>query len=593
MIFRICVFVVFSCFASSGTYAQETLPDNFHYSRTHYGLEMLVIEDNTVPLVTVELALKNGAFTEPPEFDGLSHLYEHMFFKANKEYPSHEAYQARVRELGINYNGTTSTERVNYYLTLSNRKLKEALNFMSVAIQHPLFLEEEMKRENLVVDGEFERNESNPFFHLRRDVAKVMWGKHFSHKNTIGDHNVIKNATPEMMETIKERYYHPNNCLLIIAGDVDSRSTLVMAEKIFEDWTHSGASPFVRHPVPEIVPIYHSSQVVTETDLAKAPSYMIQLHGPDFRHDVTGTIAADVFSYILQQENSRLKQALVETGLALDVSLGYYTQRYIGPIDIRLTPAPGMLATAYDTLMNEISNWNDSDYFTDEQMQNAKEMLTIQAAFQQEKTSEFAHTVSFFWASTSLDYFGDYTKNVQAITREDITEYIERYIIDKPYVAGLLISPEMRASMETDSFFTPTLSPIESYTFNFKQNSLQFSDSLASEMFLSLLQWMEINPTVRIQINGYADGKREMTNINNQEIKTFTKELEDFKMFPKLYMGTQDKSRLDFFRALKIVKMLADNGIAIDRMQGSGRLLKSEKKEDMFNNLKVVVSMAQ
>ena len=123
-------------------HGQEFLPANFYYSKPHYGLDILVIKDKTVPLVTIELAVKNGAFTETAEYDGLSHLYEHMFFKANKTYPTHAAYQERVKELGIIYNGTTSAERVNYFITLSNRKLKEGLEFMSAAIQHPLFLEE-------------------------------------------------------------------------------------------------------------------------------------------------------------------------------------------------------------------------------------------------------------------------------------------------------------------------------------------------------------------------------------------------------------------------------------------------------------------
>ncbi len=48
------------------------------------GLEIIVLEDHSVPLVTVELAVRNGSYTEPPELNGLSHLYEHMFFKANR-----------------------------------------------------------------------------------------------------------------------------------------------------------------------------------------------------------------------------------------------------------------------------------------------------------------------------------------------------------------------------------------------------------------------------------------------------------------------------------------------------------------------------
>src|SRR5215213_9555868 len=63
------------------------------------GLEVLVIENHSVPIVTVELNVKNGAYTEGPEYSGLSHLYEHMFFKANRTIPSQEAYLRRLNQL--------------------------------------------------------------------------------------------------------------------------------------------------------------------------------------------------------------------------------------------------------------------------------------------------------------------------------------------------------------------------------------------------------------------------------------------------------------------------------------------------------------
>src|SRR6185295_16848605 len=77
------------------------------------GLQVIVIENHAVPLVTVELDVKNGGYTQTPEYEGLAHLYEHMFFKANRAIPSQERYLQRLRQLGASWNGTTSEERVN------------------------------------------------------------------------------------------------------------------------------------------------------------------------------------------------------------------------------------------------------------------------------------------------------------------------------------------------------------------------------------------------------------------------------------------------------------------------------------------------
>src|SRR6187431_3152685 len=113
----------------------QQLPSNFHLTKLKNGLEVLVIEDKTVPLITVEICVKNGSYTEDPEYNGLSHLYEHMFFKANKELPSQEAFLDRTNELGLDWNGTTSNERVNYFFTLNKKFLGEGLKFMNAAIR--------------------------------------------------------------------------------------------------------------------------------------------------------------------------------------------------------------------------------------------------------------------------------------------------------------------------------------------------------------------------------------------------------------------------------------------------------------------------
>src|SRR5437867_13226494 len=81
------------------------------------GLEIIVLEDHSVPIVTIELAVRNGSFTEPPELNGLSHLYEHMFFKKNRAVDSAEEYLQRIGQLGIAYNGETREEVVEYYFT--------------------------------------------------------------------------------------------------------------------------------------------------------------------------------------------------------------------------------------------------------------------------------------------------------------------------------------------------------------------------------------------------------------------------------------------------------------------------------------------
>ena len=82
------------------------------------GLEVIVVENHGVPIATIEVNARNGSFTQSSSYEGLSHLYEHMFFKSNATYPQPEQFVARASELGAVFNGTTQEERVNYFLTV-------------------------------------------------------------------------------------------------------------------------------------------------------------------------------------------------------------------------------------------------------------------------------------------------------------------------------------------------------------------------------------------------------------------------------------------------------------------------------------------
>ena len=229
------------------------------------GLDVIVVHNPSVPLVTVEVDVHNGAYTEPPEYYGLSHLYEHMFFKANKAIPSQEKYLERLRELGASWNGTTGDEQVNYFFTVPRDSLIPALVFMYNAITGPLFLQEELVKERPVVTGEYDRAESSPFFLLNRAVDKQVWWKYYTRKNALGERDVILTATTAKMQTIQNRYYVPNNAALILAGDITPEEGFRLAEEYFASWKR-GADPFVANPVPE-----HPAIQKTETTVVEAP----------------------------------------------------------------------------------------------------------------------------------------------------------------------------------------------------------------------------------------------------------------------------------------------------------------------------------
>jgi zinc protease len=403
------------------------------------GLKIISIEDPSLPIVTIEMALRHGAFAETPEFDGLSHLYEHMFFKGNAAIPDQEAYLQRIKELGIVFNGTTSTERVNYFFTLPTANLRKGMEFMEHAIRTPKFEKGEFAKEKKIVLSEYDRAESNPSYAFQRTMQRKLWYEYPSRKITLGSREAIANATIEQMREIKDTYYVPNNASLIVAGDVSADRAFELGKQVFGDWP-KGDNPFETNPVPEHPPLKDKEIFIQEGEV-KVPTVDLRWHGPSVDDSPEATYAADVLSFILSQPSSTFYKELVDSEIALSANLSYYTQAHTGPIMARASVRRDNIREAVEALLTQLHRLADPDYFTDQQLANAKTILETRDIYSREKTSQYAHTVSFWWAVDDIDYYLDYVENLNEVTRKDIASYVQEYILTEPYVLGVLMSP--------------------------------------------------------------------------------------------------------------------------------------------------------
>jgi zinc protease len=280
-------------------------------------------------------------------------------------------------------------------------------------------------------------------------------GRSFYRKNAIGDHQIINTATPEKMMIIKDKYYVPNNSLLVICGDVQPEKAFALARNIYGDWKPADMDPQLKYPIPEFKPITQTEYFVKESSIAQTPMIMMVWQGPDYRNDSAATIAADVFSRILSLNSSKWQQALIDKGLATGASIGYQTSRYVGPITIFISPVPGKLKECYAEVMNQIGKFDQADYYTDEDLAKAKEGLKRQQIRSSEKPSSLASQLTYWWCSTSLDYFTSYFSDLNKVSRDEISRYVKRYISGKPYVAGMIINNEMSTQYKPAEFFKP------------------------------------------------------------------------------------------------------------------------------------------
>lgn len=457
--------------------AQKSVEVPFVNKKLANGLEVIVLPDSSVPLVTVELDVRNGSFTESPEFHGLSHLYEHMFFKPNmaarlrqcRQLPANFTGQgaqcAEIKKMApllgdisyldqadqlTHYNGSTREEVVNYFYTTTSKYLAATIRSINDSVRYPVFNEDELEQEKQIVIGEIDRHESNPYLYLDQTMKEKLFFKYPTRKDPKGTRESVRAATVEKMQTIRSRYYVPNNAALIVTGDVDPQQVFKLAEQIMGSWEPRKVDPFKEFPLVEHPPLTKSEGFIIEKEMSGTADddggrnvfINIGWHGPSIGKDDAATYAADVFSYIIQQPDSRFQRKMVDSGLASSVGFGYYTQRNVGPINLVMVVSADKAKEAINTVYREVAAFADRDYYTDEELESAKTILESNDLFDREKLSEYAHTLGFWWSSTGIEYFRGYHKNLRATSRADIERYLKTYVIGKPHISIALLSPE-------------------------------------------------------------------------------------------------------------------------------------------------------
>ncbi len=412
------------------------------------GLTVFLIQKKAIPMATVLIAVRNGSFAENKENNGLAHLYEHMFFKANEKVPSQPDFFKKLDEMGIelgpNMNAYTSTESVRYFFTLQSQYLQDGLQFMSDALMTPKFLEDELEKERHVVIGEFDRYEASPndvFF--QRGVMSRLFKQEFVRKNVIGTREVILKASQSQMHEIQHRYYIPNNSSLFIVGDFDELKTREWIQNSFSNWT-AGTNPFEKYPVPE-----HPSLTASESFVDEAPVRTVQIvkafHGPKLTINDRELLALDLVSSILGFQSSPFQKELVESGISSHAAFFSWAQRYTSPIVFTLETTTENAQKATDKLNDLINRIQTPGFFTEADLKVAKDSIEVTSAYDRESGQRYALSLANVWTSTgSIDYYLSYVDQVKLITIADIENALRKYLT-QPSISGALVPKGFKA----------------------------------------------------------------------------------------------------------------------------------------------------
>ena len=200
--------------------------------RLDNGLKVLLFPDNTKQTITVNITYLVGSKHENYGETGMAHLLEHLMFKGT---PNHPDIPAELSSHGTRPNGTTWTDRTNYYETFqaTDENLNWALDLEADRMINSHVAKKDLDSEFSVVRNELESGENSPFRVLFQRSLSLAYDWHNYGKSTIGARSDLENVPIDRLKAFYKKYYQPDNSVLLVAGKFDEAKTLGLIKKYF------------------------------------------------------------------------------------------------------------------------------------------------------------------------------------------------------------------------------------------------------------------------------------------------------------------------------------------------------------------------
>lgn len=275
------------------------------------GLQVLLFPDQTKETVTVNVTYRVGSKHENYGETGMAHLLEHLVFKGS---PKHKDIPAELSSHGARPNGTTWTDRTNYFETFSatDKNINWALSMESDRMVNSFIAKEDLDSEMTVVRNEFERGENSPFRITLQKMAASAYMWHNYGKSTIGARSDLENVPIDRLKAFYKMYYQPDNATLIVAGKFEPSEMIALVDKYFSPIPKPDR---VIRPLYTAEPAQDGEKSVTIRRVGDVQMAGAAYHIPAGSHEDYAAI--DVLSQILGDTPSgRLHKALVEKELA-------------------------------------------------------------------------------------------------------------------------------------------------------------------------------------------------------------------------------------------------------------------------------------
>jgi predicted Zn-dependent peptidase len=414
--------------ASSGSAAMPKL--EFEKYVLENGLEVILHEDHRTPVVAVNVWYHVGSKDEAPGKNGFAHLFEHVMFQGSRHVAEDTFFKYLERAGASERNGTTSTDRTNYFETVPQNELSLALwlesDRMAFLLDHAG--EETFKSQREVVKNERRQNYENaPYGLVTQFIFGALFPKtHPYNRLTIGTPEDLDAATLPDVQAFFRRYYVPNNATLVLAGDFEKAKAKELVAQYFGPIVKGKAPEGKNEPMPVTLDQETTLQVEASVALPR-----IVLTWPSPPAFAKGDAELDVLSNVLSSgKTSRLQKRLVrDLKVAQDVAVHQSSMQLASTFQIIVTVREGKNVQEVAALVDEEIAKLQKTAPADAEFGRAKADLLSQLVFGVEKVTARADALNRYnQMAKNPDYLGKDTARYEAVTPADVQQAATTYL---------------------------------------------------------------------------------------------------------------------------------------------------------------------
>ena len=330
------------------------------------GARVLLFPEASKPTVTVNMTVLVGSRHEGYGEAGMAHLLEHMVFKGTPTFPQ---VPTALRDHGASFNGTTNNDRTNYFETVpaTDENLEFAVHMECDRLVNSNIRGEDLQSEFTVVRNEFERGENSPQGVLSQRVTAAAYEWHNYGKSTIGNRTDIERVPIDSLRAFYQKYYQPDNIVLIITGKFETDKALELTSK------YLGSIPKPKRELKGTYteePPQDGERFVTLGRVGSIGSVTAAYHMPAASHEDWAPLS--ILSSVMSEDKvGLLEKALIETKIATSASARSDSSHDPGLFFVSVQPTEGNLEKSRDVMIQTMDSLGNQS-FSEEAVDRAK-----------------------------------------------------------------------------------------------------------------------------------------------------------------------------------------------------------------------------